>query len=367
MIHRSSNRGFTLLELLVAVSVTALLAAMLFNITSQVVTTHGRASGDLETNQVAQFVLDQIQEDLQCALFKNDGNVWMAASVLENKNNSGSWSTTFEQNGKPQALSIRLTDEDWQNQGLQTDEISKANNQGPLSESRFGLGGVWLRFFTQSRELDPEVENYGGARAIAYQIVRYGLLGDAQNAQPRYQLFRSDVTEENTLLAGFNLDPEKGDYVDGDKSDRQSGNIRDPILLIDNKKSTAFSLAANVIDFGIRAYLINRSRTGTGYLKQIFPFVENYSAGSGYEMLCSVHPDHATDPSKLELNAFPEVVDVMIRVLTTEGASAIAAYERGLVPKPSGFSGSDEEYWWALAEENSEVFIRRVRIFSSGI
>ena len=50
-------QGFTILELLVAVSVTALLAAMLLNITSQVVSTQTQASGDLETNQIAQFII----------------------------------------------------------------------------------------------------------------------------------------------------------------------------------------------------------------------------------------------------------------------------------------------------------------------
>ena len=76
------QRGFTILELLVAVSVTALLAAMLLNITSQVVSTQTTASGDLETNQVAQFILDRVQEDLQCAISRNDGNVWFAARLF---------------------------------------------------------------------------------------------------------------------------------------------------------------------------------------------------------------------------------------------------------------------------------------------
>ena len=83
------KKAFTVLELLVAVSVTALLAGMLLNITSQVVQTQTQASGNLETNQVAQFVLDRIQEDLQCAIFKNDGNVWMAAEILQSTDNSG--------------------------------------------------------------------------------------------------------------------------------------------------------------------------------------------------------------------------------------------------------------------------------------
>ena len=95
------KKAFTILELLVAVSVTALLAGMLLNITSQVVQTQTQASGNLETNQVAQFVLDRIQEDLQCAIFKNDGNVWMAAEILQTTDNSGSWNETANTVPKP--------------------------------------------------------------------------------------------------------------------------------------------------------------------------------------------------------------------------------------------------------------------------
>ena len=66
----TNRKGFSLLELLVAVAVTAILAGMLFNITTQVMKTQTGSSADLETNQVAQFILDRIQEDLQCAVFK---------------------------------------------------------------------------------------------------------------------------------------------------------------------------------------------------------------------------------------------------------------------------------------------------------
>ena len=48
----TNRKGFSLLELLVAVAVTAILAGMLFNITSQVMKTQTESSADLETNQV---------------------------------------------------------------------------------------------------------------------------------------------------------------------------------------------------------------------------------------------------------------------------------------------------------------------------
>jgi hypothetical protein len=51
--------------------------------------------------------------------------------------------------------------------------------------------------------------------------------------------------------------------------------------------------------------------------------------------------------------------------MTIEGASAISAYEEGLIPTPKGMS--PQEYWWELAEKNSEVYVRRIRIFPAGI
>ena len=130
---------------------------------------------------------------------------------------------------------------------------------------------------------------------------------------------------------------------------------------------TDFSLASNIIDFGIRAYLIEKNSFGTGNLKQIFPDV-NASSGGGtppYEYLATSNPNYRDSGKPNRLYSFPEVIDVMLRVMTIEGASAISAYEEGLIPTPKGMS--PQEYWWELAEKNSEVYIRRIRIFPTGI
>ena len=67
----TNTKGFTVLELIVAVSVTAVLSGMLLLISNQVLETKSKSTAELERNQLAHFVLDQIQEDLQCALFRN--------------------------------------------------------------------------------------------------------------------------------------------------------------------------------------------------------------------------------------------------------------------------------------------------------
>ena len=357
------KKAFTILELLVAVSVTALLAGMLLNITSQVVQTQTQASGNLETNQVAQFVLDRIQEDLQCAIFKNDGNVWMAAEILQSTDNSGSWNETANTVPKPITQSLIVSLDHLSQENI--DATTEANKQGLLTESRFGIAGTWLRFFSQSPELDPQAENSGGARAISYQIIRYGLTA-SEDSRPKYQLFRSDVSDINTLKAGYNLHPDDGPYANASENGpREIGNIKNPIFKNNGKDSTDFSLASNIVDFGVRAYLIKRESQGTGVLHQIFPNVEN--ATNDFSFWATANPNYQTDSGMKSKQgyAFPDVIDVMIRVLTAEGAAALATYEEGLIPPPDGFN--EEEYWWELVEQNSEVYIRRIRIFAEGI
>ena len=356
-----SKRGFTVLELLVAVSVTALLAGMLLNITSQVIKTQTQASGNLETNQAAQFILDRIQEDLQCAIYRNDGNIWMAADILNSTENSGNWNDSKYKVPKPEKESLRIKLDHWPSEALNAQQI--ANKQGQLTDTRFGIAGTWLRFFTEAPELDPNAENSGGARAISYQILRHGLTS-SETSTPRYQLFRSDVSDINTLNSGYNLDAENGPYSNtSDDGPRESGNVKNPIFKNNGKESTDFSLASNVVDFGIRAYLIRSGGQGTGYLQQIFPDIN--ATTEDFQFRATSNPNYHEDQQKRYLHAFPDVIDIMVRVLTAEGSSALAAYEQGLIPPSEEMN--ENEYWWFLVEQNSEVYTRRVKIFSEGI
>ena len=84
-----------------------------------------------------------------------------------------------------------------------------------------------------------------------------------------------------------------------------------------------------------------------------------------FEFKASSNPRYFVNSSKGYLNQFPDVIDIMIRVLTAEGASALAAYEDGLIPPREGLSNG--EMWWTIAEEGSEVYTRRVKILSKGL
>ena len=363
------QQGFTVLELMVAVAVTALLAAVLLNVSSQVLETQRLASGTLETNQVAQFALDRIQEDLQCALYRNDGNVWMAISVLETKENSGYWKLVDESDnkmGKPLEDSFRLLEGDWpENKKLPEDEYYSLG-QGPFEKSRFGVGGVWLRFFTQGPELDQNAKNTGAARAVAYQIIRQGLTSSTTSSA-RYQLFRSDVSAKNTFEAGYNLHPDAEAYnpqattnFDRENTPRLPSTITNPIIAEGSDySSSAFSLAANVIDFGVRAYVLQKNSYGTGNLVQVFPAIDSSGNLLDTEFLATSHAAYQTLSNPFHL--FPDVIDLSIRVLTNEGARLMESLENGLIPT------TEEQDWWSIAEEHSEVYIRRVKIYGQGL
>ena len=372
-LSKSKLRGFTVLELIVAVSVTAVLSGMLLLISRQVLETQSVSSAELERNQIAHFVLDQIQEDLQCALYRNDGNVWMAMSLLNQSDNSGSWIEPKKSSfAKPPLNSLRIIESDWPSDALQDAEIDSLG-QGPFAKSRFGLAGTWLRFFTQSPELDPQAKGDGAARAVSYQIIRYGITGSS-NSRKRYHLFRSDVSAKNTFEAGYNLHPENDSWYGSDASNISVdpnflGTPRVPSTLINpvieeggDYLPTSFSLATNIIDFGIRAYHLEKNSFGTGNLVQIFPPIDQDSPGNllAEEFLATSHIPYQviTDPT---FYLFPDVVDVMVRVLSEEGARILESFENG------DFPNMEEVDWWSIAEEHSKVYFRRIKIYGSGI
>ena len=105
-----SEAGFTLVELLVATTITAVLAGVMVAIVANVSGFWGRTSGRASAESQARFVLDQIALDLQSALYRDDGAVWLAATIPANTGNTGLWNTT----------------------GATTNALKPANNAGSL-------------------------------------------------------------------------------------------------------------------------------------------------------------------------------------------------------------------------------------------
>ena len=337
---RRSRGGFTLVELLVATAITAVLAGVMVAIVANVSGFWGRTSGRLSAESQARFILDQLALDLQAALYRDDGGVWLAATIPANTGNTGLWNTT----------------------GAVTNALKPANNAGSLQgiatgaidQARFGIAGTWLRFFTTKRGANTASHpaTFSAPVAVGYQIVRRSITG-ADNRQPvdrRYLLHRAETrpartsatsTRNGTLETGFDL--AVAAYAPTSGSGVQAGDpaeVRYPTL--------NSVIGENVIDFGVRLYV--RDATSAEGLRRVFP-----AANTTTTYLARTPPalPGAADP-------FPEVADVMVRVLTDAGAALIASYEAGRLTAPQGVTA--QAYWWQLALANSQVLSRRIVI-----
>ena len=300
--------SFTLLELLVASAITGLVAGLVLSLTASVLRNWTRSHGALMAEGQARVVLDQLTQDLRGALYRDDGKVWLAATVQPETSVSG-----LGMNGlKPAGPSLNPA----------------ADN---LADARFGVGGVWLRFFTVTPGTDPRSNDPAAPVAVSYQLIRRS--PTSSGGSPHYLLYRAGVTPAETFAAGYDLSASA--YNTPVDVDGAAGNVMRPAL--------RQVLADNVIDFGVhfQGYATD-SGSGAPVLQRIFP-----RDGTDLEFRAK-SPAAAGEVGR----SFPAVADILVRVLTDEGARRIGALEAGQI----------EGDWWAIAEENSRVFTRRILI-----
>ena len=351
---KNSAVGFTLLELLLAATLTALLAALVLATAAGAMNHWNRTAGRLGAASEARLGLDQLAQDLQAAVFRADGHVWLAATVLPDTSLSGQWRVAAAAaQGKPG------------NTNPCTLDLAAPS----MGAARFGVAGVWLRFFTAKADTNASAAELPAPVAVGYQIIRQNITSGSASEQ-RYMLFRAEVRRtksatgaSGTFEAGYNLDPAA---TPATAYMAPSGTAGDPGNLL--RPPLGSVLVDNAIDFGVRFYV----REG-GSLRLIFPAapspLEGVPAGGTLTTarppsLETRHFAMSTPPDANDdyRHAFPDVADVMIRILDDEGARLLAAYEAGRIHPPSGVAAAD--YWWMLAEAHSQVFIRRVAILS---
>jgi prepilin-type N-terminal cleavage/methylation domain-containing protein len=322
-LRMTQRRGFTLLELLVAVSITVLLVGLILAVTTGVLNLWRRTQGGFGAGAEAKLALDLLERDLQAALYRADGGNWLAVDVANSASALANRGWLASGTTKPATEdSLRLLPD------------ADASGVRHIEEARFGLSGAWLRFFASTAESSSEP---GLPRALAYQICRRPVTGaivPANSAAVRYTLFRSAVAADNTFAAGYNL--LAGNYASTSTTPaatRNTATLMNPNI--------ADALASNVIDFGVWLHV----RQADGGLRRVFPAtgadLSHVAAAGGGEM--------------------PQVADVMLRILSEEGATTIENIERGRLARPPQFA-SDAEWWWAVAEANSRVYTRRIEI-----
>lgn len=366
---RSASSGFTVMELLVAAGITVAIASFIAAMVANVSTSWTRAGNRLGADAQARIVLNQLQLDLQGAMYRDDGNVWFAVDVLNGASGgaTGLWQVA-QRNPKPVGgLSLDMT---------ATRADLRAEDRGKLEHSRFGAAGVWLRFFTTSRGTNTanSPTTISAPVAVGYQIIRRFTATNPTNQNTGYLLHRAEVrptaanARPGVIESGYSITA--GNYTTASSSNNGSvtGDPRG-IQVPGGVRNLDAVIADNVIDFGVRCYV--RDNTVPGGLRLIFPATPagalSNSAATNTVALRSQLPSD-TLPTSANYNhrfLFPDVVDVMVRILTDEGVRLIANMERIQTPAltvPQKYNSNAQQWWWGVAMENSRVYTRRLVI-----
>lgn len=341
-------------------AITIVLAGIMISVVAGILAAWNRSRGQLVASNQAKVVLDQLVTDLEGAFFRTDGDVWFAATILESNNASASESN-----------SDLASDRNWVVSGSQSVLIKPRTDVDPrvfvldapsIADCRFGMAGVWLRFFTTKQDDYDSWQDASAPTAVAYQIVRRNVTTSSAS-EIRYMFYRSEVrvvstgTTDGTFETGYDLDPDDGEYTNPNAGDGNPGNVVSP--------PAARVIANNVIDFGVRLYV----REGNAF-RLVFPAqaaangsspVAGFSSDSGStvpeEELSHLATGNFSDPADFYREAFPHLVEIHLRVLTDEGARLIQNLEAGRI------TGN----WWDIALANSRVFTRRVEILGRGL
>jgi type II secretory pathway pseudopilin PulG len=311
--------GFTVIELLVAVSVTALMVSLMLTIVVNVMGGWNRSSGNLTSGNQARTVLDILSRDLQSAIFKRNGDVWLAVTNQES-GLVGDWANSK----KPSSSSV------------ESPELPTVPGPLPSLEDfyRFGQAGAWLRFIATIPGSNTGTD-ISAPRVISYQIIRRSV-SDGSKEQS-YMLHRAEVSPQDTFNNGYDLYNPNDVYY--------SGEIRSPSL--------DAVIANNVVDFGVRC--LKRNST-TGQLDLLFPYddAKSFAASSDLTKTGRMAGENAP------VIAFPDVIEVFVRVLTDEGVLQIANLED---PALTSITGD----WWEIVKANSRVYTRRIEIKSTSL
>lgn len=323
--------GMSLVEVLVAVVVTVGLAVVLLSVTINALNLWRRAQAAFTGDVEAKLALDLMARDLHGALFTESGGAWLAIDVVSIPSILSTHGWQITGTIKPAgAESLAL---------LPPDEAGIAAS---ITQARFGLSGAWLRLATTNVETKSAGNPAGSAPVVvSYQIARRPLSGAVSPGNPaavRYTFFRSAVTNDSTMVAGFDVRSSAfGSATGSFPAARAPRSVTNP--------SSGDAVASNVVDFAVWLY----RRDASGVLQRIFPTTE-------------------TDFSHTSLSAaeFPEVADVMLRVLTDEGARMVEAIESGnggLVRPPAM---SESQWWWSVVAAHSQVYARRIDLKAGG-
>lgn len=290
MNSRSFSSGFTLVELIVSMAITSVIALFVFGFATSLAQLWRNTESGVDSELDTQIALDQIVMDLESALFQErvDGEgdpVPMLAVSAIAKDSDDVYSASFS------------------NRWEELDQSARPSSSHFESDShQYGWAGSWVRFFTAS----PSVN------AVGYQLIRRSAFADS--SIPKYLLHRSLIRHDNSITQGFDITAVS--YRDGNTAEALRSPRLDGVILED------------VVDFGVRLYVFDEHSGGKddspNGLRLIFP-------ADGNGDLIDSHLEHLATALSDESNGsrYPDVVEVFLRVLDDVGAGMLLRLEEG--------------------------------------
>jgi prepilin-type N-terminal cleavage/methylation domain-containing protein len=224
-------RGFTLVEILTATAIMALLVSLVMTILNQVVTAWNRSSDDLNLGREARRALSIVTQDLQQAVFRSDGSQW--------------FSSTDEQ--------------------TPDSPIRDVTNTRLIFFTTAGLRP------TKDDALSGKAGNpiYGDVCAVEYRIT-YGDPFDNQNSdQKTFSLHRVVVDPASTFY-GINTKPIMGLYQG---SGSGKGNLEDEFDdVVDNSRDGVTSSMQGTLGKTLRVTIANSFQSASSLLDNVARF-----------------------------------------------------------------------------------------------
>jgi prepilin-type N-terminal cleavage/methylation domain-containing protein len=89
---KKRRRAFTLIEIMVASVIMVILVGLVIQITTQVLNVWNKSSGKLSANAEARIALDLLTQDLETAVFRNNGKQWLRVDADASAASGGPYS-----------------------------------------------------------------------------------------------------------------------------------------------------------------------------------------------------------------------------------------------------------------------------------
>ncbi|MDQ8199337.1 prepilin-type N-terminal cleavage/methylation domain-containing protein [Pelagicoccus enzymogenes] len=306
------SKGFTLLELIVSIAITAVIALFVLQFATSLAQIWRTTESGVGTELDAHIALDVIARDLESAVFQE--------RMLASEEGGG------EPTPQPMFAATALVDASNSSRWV-GGSVSKRPTAWHFSpdQHRYGWAGTWLRFFSAAPSFN----------AVGYQIIRRTPFGDS--TEPRYLLHRTVIRQDNTMAGGFDITA--NGFRDGNTDYGLLNPRLDGVLLED------------VVDFGVRLYVLDPDANATDDtpegLTLIFPADSNGNlSATDTEHLAWTHSGESHD------RQYPDLIEIFLRVLDDVGSSKLLELEEGTL----------DDTYENIVEQHGRLYRRMVRM-----